>query len=623
MVVHEPGDTLVRSDQRQNQVDQSIYALFEARAQVDPAAPAILDGTTVWKYGELRAQADALARKLDHIGIECGERVAVIMSRSSDMIVAQLAIVAVGAVYVPIDPDWPTERRRYVIADAKVRHVLTASDGDYELNGVTCLNVRSLPKIAKETVSAARSINEAAPAYMMYTSGSTGAPKGVLVSHSAISNLALNNIFANIRSADRVANVSNPAFDASTFEVWGALLNGAQIVIVPKEVLIDLALLSQFLRESGINVMFLTTALFNHYASVEPGLFRGLRYLLTGGEACNAAAAHRVLMESTPECLLNMYGPTEATTFSTYWQIDGEERATIPIGYPISNAQVHILDANLRAAPDGEFGEIYIGGDGIAMGYQNKPSLTAQRFVADPYSSASGARLYKTGDIGKRRSDGALEYLGRNDRQVKIRGFRIELDEIEKVLNGHEFVAQSVVVCRKDRCDRNQLICYVTMTEAARIGSDLQLRQRNAQAIRIYMHERLPDYMIPQQIVMLEQFPFTSSGKIDRQVIQAWEFPEQDLRDASTEARTPLEKLLTEVWVDVLGLRRLGIDDDFFESGGDSIMAAKIVSELGRRGELRAMTWMLFQHPTIREFADAIQGDSVKRASVGMTERSM
>jgi amino acid adenylation domain-containing protein len=441
--------------------DFCIHQLFETQVERTPDEIAVVFENQLLTYAELNCQANQLAHYLQSLGVVADQLVAICVERSLEMIVGLLAILKAGGAYLPIDPDYPQERISFMFQDTQVKILLTqesllASLPNHEAI-VVCLDKdwEQINQASLENLNSAVSAENLT--YVIYTSGSTGTPKGVAVTHQAVNRLVLNTNYIHFTPDDRVVQASNIAFDAATFEIWGALLNGAKIIILAKSVLLSPQEFALSLRENQISVLFLTTALFNQLANLVPQAFSGLRCLLFGGEAVEPKWVQEVRSKGAPQRLLHVYGPTENTTFSSWYLVEDlpATATTIPIGKAIANTQIYLLDQNLQPVPIGVSGELYLGGAGLARGYLNRPELTAEKFIPNPFDPLSKvsnqqSKLYKTGDLARYLPDGKIEYLGRIDNQVKIRGFRIELGEIEAVLNQYLLLAQNVVVARED-----------------------------------------------------------------------------------------------------------------------------------------------------------------------------
>ena len=431
------------------------------------------------------------------------------------MIVAMLAILKAGGAYVPLDPSYPSERLAFMLEDAQApvlvsqRHLLESLPRTSAT--VVCMDADQ-KVIAQENVE--NPGNEASAeslAYVIYTSGSTGKPKGVCVPHRAVIRLVKNTDYARLTSDDVVGQASNAAFDAATWEVWGALLGGARLVILPQDTVLSPRALGAAIEHNRISALFLTTALFNQMARENPAAFRPLRHLLFGGEAVETKWVREVLASGPPERLLHVYGPTETTTFATWYPVERikDDATTMPIGRPIANTEAYVLDAQLELVPVGVPGELYIGGPGVARGYLNRRQLTDERFVPNPFGEKPEARLYRTGDRVRRLANGDIEFLGRLDGQVKLRGFRIEMGEVESVLNNHPAVREGVVLLREDAPEHKRLVAYFVAAGAAPTNSEL----------RDFLRQKLPDHMIPAAFVVLEAMPLTPNGKIDRDAL--------------------------------------------------------------------------------------------------------
>jgi amino acid adenylation domain-containing protein len=452
---------------------QYVHELLAAVAERMPDAVAVIDGAAQISYRELDRRANCLAHHLLDAGAQPGSLIGVCLERSLDTVVAFLGVLKAGAAYVPIDPHAPAKRIAFMLTDAEARLVLTQRrwharlppwDGRVVFLDEEASRIGDWPASAPATGTSPGDL-----ASVMYTSGSTGRPNGSLILHRAIVRLVCATNYITIQPRDRVAHGSNVCFDPATLEIWGALLNGACVVVIPQEWVLAPRELAARLRELGIAVLWLASAVFNRVAAAVPDAFASLRDLLIGGEALDARWVRRVLAAGAPRRLVNGYGPTECTVFATWYLIRElpEGARTVPIGRPIAGTDIHVLDDQLQPVAPGETGELYIGGEGLARGYLNRPELTRERFIPHPFSAEPGARLFRTQDLGRRRSDGELEFLGRRDRLVKVRGFRVEPGEIEATLNAHPAVQQSVVVAREDLAGERALVAYVVPEQAS------------------------------------------------------------------------------------------------------------------------------------------------------------
>jgi len=466
----------------------SLQELFEEQARKAPDAPAVIDGAVVLSYADLSRRADRLAHRLLSLGAGPGDRIGLCLERSAEMVVAALAITKAGAAYVPLDPDYPAERLALMMDDCDLRRLVVdertaARLPQALLAGRELVRTGDEEDLFPSLPAAGGAMGEGDPggealAHVIYTSGSTGRPKGVALSHRAVVRMVRETNYVHLEPGDRMAQISTINFDAATWEIWGALLNGAAVVIIPREVVLSPPAFAAVLREQRITTMILTSALFSRMSREEPDAFAGLRELLTGGEVVEPAAARRVLAGRPPQRLLNNYGPTECTTYSSFYQIRSVPpgAASIPIGLPLANTTLHVLDRWMEPVPLGVAGELFIGGDGVAWGYWQRPELTAERFVPAPGEPAGG-RLYRSGDLVRRLADGTLDYLSRLDHQVKIRGFRIELGEIEARLGEHPAMLQTVVLAREDVPGDKRLVAYVVQNpgyEAQESGEETE-----------------------------------------------------------------------------------------------------------------------------------------------------
>ena len=591
--------------------EASIHELFEAQAARAPEAVAVAYDGNHLSYRELDERSTCLAHHLRGLGVGPEVLVGLYLERSVEMVVGLVGILKAGGAYVPLDPAYPAERLAFMLQDTQAQVVVTRSELSASLPEtaarVVCLD-RDWPQIEGHgTGAVASGAGAGSLAYVIYTSGSTGTPKGVEVTHRAISRLVCGTDYVDILPTDRLAQASVASFDAATFEIWGALLNGAQVIGVSREVLLSPREFSEFLRARGITVLFLTTALFNQMAREAPGAFRSLRCVLFGGEAVDPDSVRTVLRDGPPQRLLHVYGPTEVTTFSTWHRVAELDQAatTVPIGRPIANTTAYVLDEHRQPVPVGLPGELYLGGDGLARGYLKRPELTAERFVDHPFSEEPGARLYRTGDWVRRLPDGAIEFIGRRDEQVKIRGYRIEPGEIEASLGRHPAVRQAVAMAREDGPGDKRLVAYVTPGET--IPSPPELRA--------WLRERLPEYMVPSAFVVLDRFPLSPNGKVDRGALPAPD-GERQLENEFVAPRGRLAATIATVWSDVLGVSRVGAHDNFFDLGGNSLLLVSVHERLQRALDMRFRVVELFQYPTIESLARHFAGEIPAPATV-------
>ncbi|MBD2521400.1 non-ribosomal peptide synthase/polyketide synthase [Nostoc sp. FACHB-133] len=602
--------------------DKSIDQLFEEQVELTPDAVAVVYENQHLTYRELNSRANQLAHYLQSLGVKADVLVGICVERSLEMVVGLLGILKAGGAYVPLNPEYPQERLTFMLEDTQLSVILTQEKlvnklGEHKAS-VICLD-SNWDIINQHTQqNPTTSVTADNLAYVMYTSGSTGQPKGVSIVHRSVVRLVKETNYISISAGDVIAQASNHAFDAATFEIWGALLNGARLVGVSKDLALSPKDFEVFMRSQSISVLFLTTALFNQIAQEVPSAFNSLRHLLFGGEAVDPKWVKEVLNNGAPQRLLHVYGPTENTTFSSWYLVQDvpEGATTIPIGQPISNTQIYLLDSQLQPVGIGVPGELYIGGDGLAREYLNRTELTQEKFIQNPFGgsrgageqgsrgaeeqsfpSASSERLYKTGDKARYLSDGNIEYLGRIDDQVKIRGLRIELGEIEAVLSQHSDVQVSCVIVREDTPGDKRLVAYIVTHQDC---------QPTMGEIRQFLKAKLPDYMIPSAIVILESFPLTPNGKVDRRALPK---PELDtaLLEKYVAPRTPVEEMLALLWAQVLKVEQVGIYDNFFELGGHSLLATQLVSRIRTSFKVELPLRELFAASTITELMPLIQ----------------
>ena len=597
--------------------EASIHRLFEAQAGRTPAAPALVCGAHRLTYAELNERANQLAHYLVGVGVGAEVLVGICVERSVEMVVGILGILKAGGAYVPLDPAYPAERIGYMMENARVGVLVTQERWVDELP-VGWAQVVSLDGDADVIAGHSRdnlSIETVAEnlAYVMYTSGSTGRPKGVGISHRSVVRLVKETNFASFDQAEVFLQLAPLSFDASTFELWGALLNGARLVIMPHGQT-SLAELGAALQEHGVTTLWLTAGLFHLMVEEHCADLHGLRQLLAGGDVLSMEHVNRALREMRGGVLINGYGPTENTTFSCcHRMMTGETvDGTVPIGRAISNTRVYVLDHAQRLVPVGVAGELYVGGAGLGRGYLNRAGQTAEKFVPDGLSGERGARLYRTGDIVRWRRDGRLMFVGRVDTQVKVRGFRVELGEVESALASHAGVREAVVVARgAEHGGEKRLVAYVKAEEC---GAE-------AGALREHLRERLPEYMIPSAYVVMESLPLTPNGKVDRNALPEPEQPLPDIERAYVPPRTPDEQMLAEIWAEVLGVDQVGIYDNFFELGGDSIRSIQVHARALKRG-LDFTVQQLFEHQTVYELArraTVVDASSIESKAIPFT----
>ncbi|HEY9881712.1 MAG TPA: amino acid adenylation domain-containing protein, partial [Leptolyngbyaceae cyanobacterium] len=587
-----------------------IHQLFEAQVKRRPTAIATTFGSQQFTYQDLNQGSNQLARYLQRLGIRSGTPVGICLDRSIEAIAAMLAVLKAGGAYVPLDPSYPPERLHFMLEDAGIERVITKANRAASLRTgkakIICLE-QEWGAIAQES-DGNLPISSSADqlAYIIYTSGSTGTPKGVMVPHRAVNRLVCETNYVQIDPSDRIAQVANLAFDAATFEVWGALLNGAQLIGIERETTLSPADFAAQLEQQKISTLFLTTALFNQTVSQIPAAFRSLKHVLFGGELVNVERVRSVLHHGKPEHLLHVYGPTENTTFSTWYEVEAipENATTIPIGQAVANTKMYLLDAHLKPVPAGVIGEIYLGGDGLAKGYLNRPELTAERFIPAPFErtgEAGGSKeiplLYKTGDRALYRTDGNLEFLGRTDNQIKLRGFRVELGEIEVAIAQHPAVQTAVVLVR-ELDSNNQLIAYVVPKTSAVITEP---------DLRSFLKTKLPVYMLPAAFVMLDTLPLTANGKVNQKALPMPNLIPARGPSPTIAPTTSVETALVELWIQLLGRSQVGIYDNFFDLGGHSLLATQLVSRIRDCLQIELPLRAVFETPTIAELAQTIE----------------
>ncbi|MEG4226170.1 amino acid adenylation domain-containing protein [Microcoleus sp. N9_B2] len=604
--------------------DACIHELFEAQAEQTPDAVALVFGEQQLTYQQLNSRANQLAHYLQTLGAGPEVLIGVCFDRSLDAIVSLLAVLKAGSAYLPLDPAYPQDRLEFMLSDAALSVLLTQQHLTEKLPDteakIVCLEQVREEINAQSEDNLAHLAQAENLAYVMYTSGSTGKPKGVCVVHRGVVRLVKNTDYASFSAAEVFLQLAPISFDASTLEIWGALLNGAQLVVFPPGTP-SLAELGEAIGLYKVTILWLTAGLFHLMVDERIEDLKGLRLLLAGGDVLSVPHVQKLLREA-PKCqLINGYGPTENTTFTCCFAIarDSQISNSVPIGRPIANTQVYILDRHLQPVPIGVPGELYAGGAGLARGYLNHPDLTAERFIPNPLIAnqedgwknaeersvssllPSANHLYKTGDLARYLPDGNIEYLGRIDNQVKIRGFRIEIGEIEAVLAGHLDVSQVSVAVQLDASGNKCLAAYVVPGPGKILA---------ANTLRSFLQKRLPDYMIPAGFVFLDALPLNPNGKVDRHALASQKWQSASVAPDQTIAVAPRDKLefqVKQIWEQVLGINSVGIRDNFFEIGGHSLLAARLLAEVEKVFGKKLPLSAIFQSPTVEQLADILR----------------
>jgi amino acid adenylation domain-containing protein len=603
--------------------NRTMMELFAEQVRRRGEEVAVICDQEQISYIELDRRSNQLGRYLKNLGVGPEKLVAISVDRSIDMVLAMVGILKAGGAYVPIDPAYPSDRFRFMAEDSDIGVLLTQRRLVQRIPqlkaNVVCLD-RDWDEIAQQSNQSfeTRVLPENL-AYVIYTSGSTGQPKAAAVSHRSMIRLLRETNYIQFHGDEVVAQTVNMSFDPSTFEIWGALLNGGRLVIISNDVLLDVERFAAEIVDKGVQVMFLATALFNEVGRLKPAMFNSVKHLLIGGEAIYPVTAAAVLEHGGPERLVNAYGPAECTTFSGWYHIRevARDAPSVPIGQPLANTQLYVLDRNRNLEPVGIMGQLYIGGEGLARGYWRRPELTAERFVPDPYGSQSGGRLYTSGDLARWMEDGNLEFFGRADSQIKIRGFRVELGEIEVALLQHAKVRNCAVVM-KTVSSGKQLVAYVS-------------GEANADELKNYLKAKLPEYMVPGVYVMLPELPLNTNGKVDRRALpEVEERVPQEIQEDVPEAMNAVEELLADIWKDVLGVARVSMRSNFYDLGGHSLLALRVVSRINDYFQTGLSVRTLLEYPVLMEFAQRLRSTSTrpiqemeKIAKIGLMVRRM
>ncbi|MEC1599028.1 non-ribosomal peptide synthetase DhbF [Bacillus spizizenii] len=589
----------------------SLQDMFEKQAILTPERIALICDDVQVNYQELNEKANRLAHLLIEKGLGPEQFVALALPRSPEMVASMLAVLKTGAAYLPLDPEFPADRISYMLEDAKSSCIITTEEIAARLpDGLSVPQLVLDQTVTQEIVKRYSpdnpnvSVSLAHPAYIIYTSGSTGRPKGVVVTLKSLSNflLSMQEAFS-LGEEDRLLAVTTVAFDISALELYLPLISGAQIVIAKKETIREPQALAKMIEYFDIDIMQATPTLWHALVTNEPETLRGLR-VLVGGEALPSGLLQA--LQKLHCSVTNLYGPTETTIWSATAFLEEGLKGVPPIGKPIWNTQVYVLDNGLQPVPPGVVGELYIAGTGLARGYFRRPDLTAERFVADPYGPP-GARMYRTGDQARWRADGSLDYIGRADHQIKIRGFRIELGEIDAVLAKHPDIEQAAVVVREDQPGDKRLVAYVVAASAIDTAD-----------LRRYVGASLPDYMVPAAFMEMDELPLTPNGKLDRKALPA---PDFSTSVSDRGPRTPQEEILCDLFAEVLGLARVGIDDSFFELGGHSLLAARLMSRIREVMGAELGIAKLFDEPTVAGLAAHLDQAQSARPALKRAER--
>ena len=593
-------------------VPDLVSDLVTTQARLRPDAVALVSGGSCLTYAELDRRSNRLARRLRGLGIDEETGVGLLLGRSMGMVVATLAVLKAGAYYVPLDPGYPEERLAFMLDDTAAPVVVAEPSLSGHLDRWRESGAWRGEGVVLDPDGGRGRGEEAAPrrtagpenlAYVMYTSGSTGRPKGVAVASRSIVRLVREPRYAHLGAEETFLQVSPTPFDASTFEIWGALANGARLALMDAGPL-DLPELARFLSEQRVSTAFLTSGLFHRMVEEHPRELAGVGRVLTGGEVISPAHVARLLDRGPTQDrarLSHVYGPTENTTFTTYLRLESGDPvpAPLPIGWPIVATRTLVADRELRLAPAGVPGELLAAGDGLARGYLRRPGRTALSFVPHPEPGAPGERVYRTGDLVRWSAGGPIDFLGRIDHQVKIRGFRIEPGEVESVLAGHPGLARAVVVVRRDAGGDKRLVAY-----ALPVPADGPAAVPTVAELRAYLEERLPPYLVPSALLLLDHLPLDPNGKVDRRALP--EPPDRPETATYAPPRSPVEEIVAQAFAEVLGVEKVGIHDDFFARGGHSLKATQLVSRLREALQAEIPLRRLFDHPTVAALAESI-----------------
>lgn len=594
--------------------DACIHQIVSKCASTTPDAVALVASDQLLSYRELNQRANQLAHYLQALGVRPNILVGICVERSLDLVVGLLGILKAGGAYMPLDPSYPSERLGFMLEDAQAPVLVTqqhlAKRLDTQKAHVVCLDTEAIALSEQSTLDPTSTVTIDDLAYIIYTSGSSGRPKGVQITHDGLLNLVFwhQQAFA-VTPFDRATQLTSPAFDATGWELWPYLTAGASVYLPDEDTRVSPPALRDWLLKHSVTITFLPTALAESVMTLDWPSTTSLRLLLTGADTLRHYPS-----PTLPFRLVNNYGPTEATVVATYGHVPPTEHSDgrPSIGRPIANTQTYILDEHLQQVPIGEPGELYIGGVGLARGYLNRPELTNEKFIPHPFSSEPGARLYKTGDLARYMPDGQIAFMGRTDHQIKIRGYRVEPDEIISVLNGHPAVQTSLVVARE--AGEKHLVAYLVLVPGAYV---------TASSLRETLMTYLPDYMIPAAFVQMDALPLTPNGKVDRAALPAPGVANTIQEEIITAPSTPTEEHVAGIVTALLQLEQVGIDDNFFMLGGHSLLGTQIIARVAETFGIELPLRSLFEVPTVRLLATEVERLIVARIEAMSDEEAL
>jgi amino acid adenylation domain-containing protein len=579
-----------------------IHELVAEQAARTPDRIAVSHGDSTLTYRQLDRRAEELAQRLRAAGVAGGAVVAVVLERSPDLVVALTAILKAGGAYLYLDPGEPAEQRARITRDAAAKFAVIGSGNSHQAPDVAhVLSMCDEADAAALATMPPTDITPDTPAYVCYTSGSTGEPKGVVVSHRAISRLVHNQSWMRVRDEDVFLQFTRVGFDVSTFEIWMPLVRGCRLAIAPPGPA-DLSELVETIRTEAVTVLWLTAGLFHKLVTDHLEGLASVRHLLAGGDVLSPSHVHRVLATYPHLIFTNGYGPTENTTFTTCWTTRTSGTAPrVPIGVPIDGTTVAVLGDDMRPVPDGEVGELWVGGEGVALGYLNKPGSTAEKFVADIDPSRPGGRMYRTGDLVRWAEDGTLDFLGRSDRQVKIRGYRVEPSTVEMELLRNPGVEQAAALTQTDGAGDVRLIAYVAVGELSQ-----DKWTAFSAGLREQLRSTVPAHLVPWAIVVRPEIPLNPNGKVDRTALPDAKIPRNVWNDYVMPG-DHVEHRLAAIWSDALDVEPVGVHDNFFELGGHSLLAAELLTTLQQEFNVSLPARTLYLRPTIADLAEELR----------------